>query len=39
MIPGARGAFEVFVDDRRIFSKLEAHRFPEADEVLAKIPG
>lgn len=36
--PGARGAFEVFVDGRRVFSKLDEHRFPELDEVLDEIP-
>lgn len=37
IVPGARGAFEVFVDGRRVFSKLESHRFPEEDEVLDAI--
>lgn len=36
--PGARGSFEVFVDGRRVFSKLDEHRFPETDEVLDEIP-
>ena len=38
LVPGARGAFEVFVDGRRVFSKLEEHRFPDEDEVLEDIP-
>jgi selT/selW/selH-like putative selenoprotein len=38
LVPGARGAFEVFVDGRRVFSKLEEHRFPEEDEVIEDIP-
>lgn len=36
--PGARGSFEVIVDGRTVFSKLEEHRFPELDEVLEEIP-
>ena len=36
--PGARGAFEVIVDGRKVFSKLDEHRFPEVDEVLDEIP-
>lgn len=36
--PGARGAFEVLVDGRKVFSKLAEHRFPEVDEVLDALP-
>ena len=38
IVPGAKGSFEVFVDGRRVFSKLEEHRFPELDEVLDALP-
>jgi selT/selW/selH-like putative selenoprotein len=31
--PGAIGSFEVYLDDRRVFSKLNDERFPEANEV------
>lgn len=37
--PGAKGSFEVIVDGRKVFSKLEEHRFPELDELLEDIPG
>jgi selT/selW/selH-like putative selenoprotein len=32
--PGHKGQFDVFVDDEIVFSKREAGRFPEEDEVL-----
>ena len=31
------GRFEVFADDKRIFSKLESHRFPEYSEIRAAL--
>ena len=31
--PGETGSFEVFLGDRRLFSKLERERFPEENEV------
>ena len=31
--PGETGTFEVFLGDRRLFSKLERERFPEENEV------
>ncbi len=31
------GAFEVYKDNELIFSKLKTDRFPEDDEVLAKL--
>jgi selT/selW/selH-like putative selenoprotein len=37
LVPGERGAFEVLVDGRLIFSKLSTGRFPEASEILAAI--
>lgn len=39
IVPGARGAFEVIVAGRTIFSKLAAGRFPEEEEVLALLSG
>jgi selT/selW/selH-like putative selenoprotein len=36
---GRGGVFDVLVDGTLIFSKHEEGRFPEHDEVLAKIPG
>ncbi len=37
IVPGARGAFEVIVAGRTIFSKLTEGRFPEEEEVLAQL--
>ncbi len=34
---GDDGIFDVVVDGNRIFSKHEAGRFPEGDEVLALL--
>ena len=36
-VPGARGAFEVHVDGRLVFSKLKQDRFPEPDEIVALL--
>jgi selT/selW/selH-like putative selenoprotein len=40
-VPGKRGAFDVLVDGRTIFSKHEAQRFPGEEEIVAalKSPG
>jgi selT/selW/selH-like putative selenoprotein len=35
LVRGSRGAFEVKVDGRLVFSKAEAGRFPEPDEIFA----
>jgi selT/selW/selH-like putative selenoprotein len=35
--PGGKGQFDVFVDDQLIFSKHAEGRFPENDEILAKL--
>ena len=37
MIKGDDGVFDVQADGRMIFSKHETGRFPEPDEVLAKL--
>ncbi len=37
LICGGGGIFDVIVDGDMIFSKHEAGRFPEPDEILAKI--
>lgn len=36
-VPGERGAFEVHVDGRLVFSKLKQARFPELDEITALL--
>jgi predicted Rdx family selenoprotein len=38
-IPGAKGQFDVIRDGVTVFSKREAGRFPEPDEVLAALAG
>jgi selT/selW/selH-like putative selenoprotein len=34
---GTRGIFDVYVDDRRVFSKHEEQRFPEPGEVVRRV--
>jgi selT/selW/selH-like putative selenoprotein len=34
---GGKGQFDVFVDDDLVFSKQAVGRFPEHDEILAKL--
>jgi len=31
--PFADGRFEIFLNETKVFSKLEAHRFPEYEEI------
>ena len=33
IVPGPSGSFEVYLGDRRLFSKLRSDRFPEENEV------
>jgi selT/selW/selH-like putative selenoprotein len=33
LIPGHGGVFEVALDDRPVFTKLDAGRFPDAGEI------
>ena len=37
IIPGDRGAFEVYVDEQLIFSKLQLDRFPNEGEIINLI--
>ena len=34
---GSGGIFDVYSDEKLVFSKHEEHRFPEAAEILAEI--
>ena len=34
---GAGGIFEVFIDGRTVYSNQETYRFPENEEIFAKI--
>jgi selT/selW/selH-like putative selenoprotein len=36
-IPGSKGQFDVVRDGRLVFSKSEAGRFPEHEEILAAL--
>jgi hypothetical protein len=36
-VEGARSQFDVVADGNVIFSKQREHRFPEPDEILAKL--
>ena len=35
--PGDRGIYDVFVDDKLVFSKHKEMRFPTDDEIINKI--
>ena len=37
LVKGSGGIFDVYDGEVRVFSKHETHRFPEADELLAKL--
>lgn len=37
MTPGGKGQFDVLVDGTLLFSKHEEGRFPEPDEILARL--
>jgi selenoprotein W-related protein len=37
LVKSAGGAFEVSIDGRKIFSKLDLGRFPEHSEILDKL--
>tara|TARA_Y100000758_G_scaffold64651_1_gene41923 strand:+ start:144 stop:299 length:156 start_codon:yes stop_codon:yes gene_type:complete len=39
IVPGARGAFEVYVNNNIVFSKLNEDRFPNENEVIEFIEG
>ena len=36
-IPGGKGQFDVLADGRMLFSKQAEGRFPEPDEILARL--
>jgi selenoprotein W-related protein len=37
LVPSSGGRFEVFLDDRPIFSKLDTGSFPEAGALITSI--
>ena len=34
---GSGGIFEVYADEKLLFSKHQEHRFPEADEIITEL--
>jgi selT/selW/selH-like putative selenoprotein len=37
LVPGSNGIFDITVDDKTVFSKSEARRFPDPGEVVKGI--
>ena len=37
LVPAGGGCFEVFVDETRIYSKLETGEFPDEDWILTEV--
>jgi selenoprotein W-related protein len=37
LVPGKGGIFDVVVDGKLIYSKHQTGRFPDPDEILAKL--
>jgi selT/selW/selH-like putative selenoprotein len=37
LVPGRGGCFEVWVDDVRIYSKLETGEFPDENAILSEV--
>jgi selenoprotein W-related protein len=37
LVPSGGGKFEIFLDDRQIYSKLETGEFPEPREIVKAI--
>lgn len=37
LVPGSNGTFDVIVDDKLVFSKLETGRFPSPGEIVEKL--
>jgi len=37
LIPAGKGIFDVVADDRMVFSKYAAGRFPDEDEVISAL--
>jgi selenoprotein W-related protein len=38
LVRGSGGEFEISVDGKLVFSKKQAGRFPDTDEILAQLP-
>ena len=37
LVPGKSGIFEVLVDGKKVYSKVETGQFPEPDQVLKLV--
>jgi selT/selW/selH-like putative selenoprotein len=37
LLEGAGGIFEVYIDDKTVYSNQETYRFPEHEEIFAQI--
>jgi hypothetical protein len=37
LVKGSGGIFDVYQDEKLVFSKHQEHRFPEADEILGEL--
>ncbi|TSC89378.1 MAG: hypothetical protein G01um10145_535 [Microgenomates group bacterium Gr01-1014_5] len=38
LVEGDRGVFDVWVNDKLVFSKHEQGRYPEIEEITSKLP-
>jgi len=37
LVPGSKGVYDIILDKKTIFSKHQAKRFPDNDEIIALI--
>ncbi len=37
LVPGSNGIFDVYVDDKLVFSRYKEKRFPEVNEIIDAI--
>lgn len=37
LVPASKGAFEVIVNDRLLYSKLDTGVFPDSDEIIKQM--
>jgi selenoprotein W-related protein len=37
LVPASKGAFEVYVNDQLIYSKLDTGVFPDSDEIIKQM--
>jgi selenoprotein W-related protein len=39
LVPVDKGEFDVYVNEKKVFSRFEARRFPTADEIAKAVEG